>query len=758
MGKSLVVVESPAKARTLQKYLGDDFEVMASVGHIRNLPSNRLGVDVDGRFEPEYVVIKEKAEVVRRLQKAGRSAEEIYLAADPDREGEAIAWHVAEEINQPEKTFRVRFNEITKRAVLDALSEPGRLSEDLYRSQQARRVVDRLVGYQISPLLWKKVKQGLSAGRVQSVAVRLVSEREREIEAFQQQEYWSIRGKASGPKPPPFPIRLFSFEGKKLDERKLDLHPLRDEQGAQRALDYVREQELRVAEVKRRTVRRKPSAPFITSTLQQEASRKLRFPARKTMRTAQRLYEGLDLGDLGTQGLITYMRTDSVRISDLAVAAVRGFIAAEYGDDYLPKSPNRYASRKRAQDAHEAIRPTSMEFTPDRVKPFLSKDELALYNLVWKRFLACQMAQGVDEQLTVSIEAGSDARLRASGTTVVFPGFRRVYMQGVDDESVDPDKESVIPPLQAGDALKLVSLDKEQHFTKPPPRYTEASLIRALEEEGIGRPSTYASIMSAVQDRGYVNKERGGRFRPSQLGMVVTDLLVEHFPELLDVKFTSSMEDQLDRIEDGDLVWNQLVADFNKGLVARLDAADQNMRNIKREGLATDETCPDCSAAMVLRWGRNGQFLACTRYPECKGSRSVVRGEDGRLQMAPEPTKTDETCEKCSSPMLLKHGRYGPYLACSAYPDCRTTRPVPGSEEEKRRAQPLPSNEGLPPCPKCEGQTVYRRGRFGPFVACGAYPKCKTILKKNKDGTWRLSGGAKKKGGTRRKAKRSGAA
>jgi DNA topoisomerase-1 len=709
MGKDLVVVESPAKAKTINKYLGDKYIVRASLGHVRDLPKKKLSVDVENGFLPEYEVIKGKAKIIAELKKLAQSADKVYLAPDPDREGEAIAWHVAEEINVPQKKlFRVLFNEITKRGVADAMKSPGKIDLNKVDAQQARRVLDRLVGYQVSPLLWKKVKRGLSAGRVQSVALRLVAEREREILAFVSQEYWSITAALSADSPPPFTAKIAKADGKKLE--------IFAGAEAEEITAYLKEQAFIVSKVDRKEKKQYPVPPFTTSKLQQEAARKLKFSAKKTMLVAQQLYEGLDIGPEGAVGLITYMRTDSTRVSSEAVAEARDLIASKYGKAYLPEKSPVYASQKKAQEAHEAVRPTSVGREPESIKQYLDKDQLALYRLIWNRFLASQMNPAVLDMTGVDIQAGKYG-FRATGSVIKFPGFMAVYTEGKDEAKTDeeaeenagPEGAASLPPLRAGDLLKQDSLTPRQHFTQPPPRYTEASLVKELEEKGIGRPSTYAAIMSTIVEREYVEK-KGSAFGPTELGLIVNDLLVESFPDLFNVTFTAKMEDELDEIEEGKMQWVDTVKEFYDPFEKALINAQKGMRNVKREETPTDIECEKCGRMMVIKWGRNGRFLACPGYPECKNTRELP-GENGESapSQAPAAETTDEKCPKCGSPMVIKTGRFGKFMACSAYPGCKTTKPIPLGVK----------------CPKCGGELSERRTKGGKsFYGCSNYPKC----------------------------------
>lgn len=709
---SLVIVESPAKARTINKILGNQYAVKASVGHIMDLPSKVMGIDVEKDFAPEYVAIPGKEKIIRELKAAAKKADKIYLAPDPDREGEAIAYHIASIISEgkgkdlEDRVFRVTFNEITAKAVKEAMKAPVRVDMDKVDAQQARRVLDRLVGYGLSPLLWRKVRKGLSAGRVQSVAVRIIVDREREIEAFNKEEYWSVvvRLNKKGGKPPEFEARLHRLGDALVISR--DAGPgkqflLKDAREAQKAVEAVRAGDFSVEAVTKKTKKRSPQPPFTTSTLQQEASRKLRFSAKKTMLHAQQLYEGVELGPEGAHGLITYMRTDSVRLAAEAQAWAREAIAETYGKDYMPPKPPKYKSKASAQEAHEAVRPTSSLRPPEAVKKFLSRDQLNLYTLIWNRFMASQMSSAVLEQTTCDI-ACKAGLLRASGSVIKFNGFMAVYTEGRDD--APDDEEGLLPAMKKGDKLASIDVSPVQHFTQPPPRFTEATLVRALEEKGVGRPSTYAAILSTVVDRKYVQKD-SGKFSPTELGIVVNDLLVEKFPGLLDIGFTAKMEDSLDRVENGKIKWVKVVGDFYKPFSHDLEEATKAPGKVELKDDHTDEVCEKCSAPMQVKWGRHGKFLACTGYPDCKNAKPLGGAEQEKQE---EPT--GEECPKCGAPMVRKAGRFGKFLACSKYPECKTTKPI---------------STGVK-CPLDGGDVVERRSKKGKlFWSCGNYPKCK---------------------------------
>ncbi|MGA9625034.1 MAG: type I DNA topoisomerase [Bryobacteraceae bacterium] len=722
MPKALVIVESPAKAKTINKYLGKDYVVKASLGHIKDLPKRDLAVDVDHGFEPRYEVIEGKRKLIADLKQTARRVQEVYLAADPDREGEAICYHLQEELadkkNGP-RFYRVMFNEITKKAVQRAFEVPGQVNIDLVDAQQARRVLDRLVGYKISPLLWDKVRRGLSAGRVQTVALRLVVEREREIRAFLKKEYWTIDVDLAARKPPLLTARLI----KQNDETP--------EVGAKETADGIVAQlegaDYVVKSVGTREKKRNPVAPFITSTLQQESSRKLRFSVKRTMMLAQRLYEGVVIGKEGAVGLITYMRTDSTRVSDDAVSDARHYIAERYGREFLPDSPNIYKSKKAAQDAHEAIRPTDMAFAPEVVEKYLAEDEMKLYRLVWNRFVACQMMPALYDQTTIDVAAkgknGADYLFRATGSVLKFEGFLKAYQEGKDQaDEEDEELRHRLPAVVEGERLRFRAIKPEQHFTEPPPRYNEATLVKRLEADGVGRPSTYASILSTIQEREYVGKE-GGRFVPSELGMVVTDLLIESFDDIFDVTYTARMEEELDEIEEGKLDWRASIAEFYERFDKDLKHAEEHMTDIKRMEKPTDLTCEKCGKPLVIKWGKHGSFIACTGYPECTYTRELTVDLPDVDKADLSEQADEEYCENCGRPMVLKKGRFGTFYACSGYPDCKTTKPIGG--QQKKPDQPLDEK-----CPQCGSQLALKTGRFGEFTACSNYPTCKYVKQK----------------------------
>jgi DNA topoisomerase I len=718
MAKSLVIVESPAKARTINKYLGPGYTVKASMGHVLDLPKKELGVDIEDGFRPTYITIPARKDVIQELKAAAKHADAVYLAADPDREGEAICAHLRDLLEtKKRKIYRVLFNEITRDAIRDAFKSPGEIDSRLVDAQQARRILDRLVGYQVSPLLWEKVKRGISAGRVQTVALRLIVERERDIRAFQKKEYWTITATLEGRNPPAFEARLVKIQGEDPE--------IPDQAAADRHVHAAQAAGFVVQSVGTREKRKFPVPPFITSKLQQEAVRKLRFSAKKTMTLAQRLYEGIELGDEGSVGLITYMRTDSTRVAESALSAARDYIQKQFGGDYLPSGPVRYKSKKDAQDAHEAIRPTDVSRTPEALRRFLSADELKLYKLIWQRFVASQMNPALYDQTTIDITS-ADYLFRATGSVEKFKGFLAVYEEGQDDNAGSEEKEELrlrLPVVEQGETLRLHQIVPEQHFTEPPPRYNEATLVKALEEKGIGRPSTYATILSVIQSRDYVEK-MSGRFFPTELGMVTSDLLVKNFSEIFDVAYTARMEEELDEVEEGKLAWNEALKDFYKKFKKELRAAERDMADIKGEGIPTDVKCEKCGKPMVIRLGRNGQFLACTGYPDCDGTRDLTPELAARYGSAATPEVPEQTCEKCGKPMAVKRGRFGFFLACSGYPECRNTKRIVMGEGKVTTVQDVLLDEK---CPDCGSRLAIKHGRYGQFTACSNYPQCKFV-------------------------------
>ncbi len=740
MAKNLVIVESPAKAKTINKYLGKDYLVKASIGHIKDLPSKGLGVDVDDDFKPTYEVIpdsrkRNNKKIVAELKKAAKEADAIYLAADPDREGEAICQHLAEEIvpKRPAKPyFRVMFNEITKRAVNEAFDHPRKIDENLVDSQQARRVLDRLVGYKVSPLLCRTVGGRLSAGRVQSVALRMVVEREREIEKFIKTEYWTIAANLGAKLPPAFDARLFKVGEQTVKTGGFDQEPKKNEvligneANATEIVAEAGQQTFVVSEVTRKERKRNPVPPFITSKLQQEAARKLGFAVKRTMIIAQKLYEGVELGSEGSVGLITYMRTDSTRVSDAALQEARDFISNQYGAPYLPEKAIHYRSKKDAQDAHEAIRPTEVTRTPDSLAQYLNKDELKLYRLIWQRFVASQMTPAIFDQTTIDIAAGRFI-FRATGSVQKFDGFLKLYQEGRDEKTEeDEEAERTLPNVEKGETLALNKITPEQHFTDPPPRFTEATLVKALEEKGIGRPSTYAAIMTTIQAREYVEKLEG-RFHPTALGKTVNDLLIEGgFDDLFNETYTARMEEELDSIEEGKLKWTDALHEFYGKFAEDLNKFKLHIKDIKETDTPTDEVCLKCETpGMVQKWGRFGKYLKClncgaTRDAEpAAGANGNASGTEGGVaEEATEP----EVCELCGKPMQMRRGRFGPFLGCSGYPECRNIRKI--AKSGVAAPAPVPLDEK---CPLDDAQLVRRFGRFGEFISCSNYPKCKYI-------------------------------
>ena len=697
----LVIVESAAKARTINKYLGKGYKVCASLGHVRDLPKSQMGVDIAHDFAPDYVVIADRRKIITELQKLARSSDEVFLATDLDREGEAIAWHLASVLKLPiGKTRRVVFNEITQNAIREAFQSPAVINEDKVNAQQARRILDRIVGYQLSPLLWSKVRRGLSAGRVQSVVVRLIVEREREIEKFKAQEYWEIeadlapeKSHAAGPRK--FRAKLVKLDGK--------AQALSNEAAARLVVDELRAARFVVARVEEKERALPAPPPFNTSTLQQQGSIQLHFSTRKTMLLAQRLYEGVELGPEGAVGLITYMRTDSLRVADQAVGECRDFISQKFPPDYLPKKALFYKSAKAAQGAHEAVRPTSVQRTPESVKPFLEPDQFRLYDLIWRRFVASQMNPGRLHATDAEIAAGR-ATFKAQGRRLLFDGHLRLT-------GFDPKSEAHLPPLAPNDPLKLLALEPSQHFTEPPPRYSEATLVKALEKLGIGRPSTYSPIISTIQLRHYVKIEKR-QFHATELGKTVTDQLVKHFGDIMDMQFTSHMEDRLDEVEEAKTGWLQVLREFYEPFSADLKNAEKNMKRPAPE--PTEHKCEKCGKPMLKRWSPRGQFLGCSGYPECRFTMPL--DDAGQLAPRPAPEPTTEKCEKCGSPMVIRTGRHGRFMACSAYPKCKNTRNLD---------TPVEIPDALKTCEKCGKPMAVRRSRRGMFLGCTGYPECR---------------------------------
>jgi DNA topoisomerase-1 len=716
VAKPLVVVESPTKVRTIKKYLGKGYNIAATVGHIKDLPKKEMGIDVEDGFKPKYKTIPGKQKIIKTLRQAAGDATDVFLAPDPDREGEAIAWHTADVLKKTGRKFhRVLFHELTKKAIEEAIAAPESLNRSKYEAQQARRILDRLVGYQISPLLWRKVKGGLSAGRVQSVALRIICDRERAIQAFELEEYWSITAHLESDTPPPFSAKLVKKEDEKIK--------IPNEAIASKIVDEVSTKEFVVDKIRKKTIKRNPLPPFTTSKLQQESIRKLRFSAKKTMVIAQQLYEGIELGPGESIGLITYMRTDSTRIAKEAATEALKLIRDRFGKNFAPDKPRFFKNKKKVQDAHEAIRPTSVFNTPEKVAPYLSKEQLALYGIIWKRFVASQMQPALINNVSVSIRAGSYV-FTASGSSVKFAGFMALY-QSVDDEirSQKEKKMETFPALAEGMILKLIKLEPKQHFTQPPPRFSEASLVKELEENGIGRPSTYATILSTIREKGYVELAHG-YFKPNELGFIVNDLLVESFPEIMDVEFTAKMEDNLDRVESAEVNSQDILSHFYSPFKVKLDAAADGMLSVKGVGIPTGLYCPECKKELHIKVGKNGHFLACSGYPHCKYSRDYTRDEKGRVQPL-EPVAeppTDMVCDKCGKPMVAKRGKFGEFLACSGYPDCKNTRSLNLNEPGKSTGVRCNANG-------CDGEIVEKKSKRGKiFYGCNRFPDCKNAM------------------------------
>jgi DNA topoisomerase-1 len=694
--KKLVIVESPAKTKTLKKFLGEEFLVEASLGHVKDLPEKNLGVDIENDFTPDYKIIKGKQKILTRLKSEAKKAKAVYLAPDPDREGEAIAWHIAQEIEKVNpKIYRVSFNEITKEAVLTGIKEAGEIDMNKVNAQQARRILDRLVGYKTSPILWKALYRGLSAGRVQSVALRMICEREKQIEDFVPQEYWSITAILETDKKESFPAKLVKIDGKVFE--------IATQKDAEGIISDVKDKKFVVANVTKEERNRFPSPPYITSTLQQDAARRLYFSSQKTMKIAQELYEGVELGEKGSVGLVTYMRTDSPRIAEIAKKAAKDFIEINFGSDYIPSKPREYKSRKSAQEAHEAIRPTYIDYTPDQVKKYLSKDQSKLYQLIWNRFMASQMAEAIFQVTTVEIEA-EKYLFRATSSEVLFDGFLKIY-QDIKEENGEEEEEFKLPTLKEKDLLQLLELVPKQHFTKPPPRFSEASLIKELEENGIGRPSTYAQIVTTIKQRKYVESDKKRLF-PTELGKTVNEILVKNFPNIFETKFTANMEEELDKIEEGEEKWVKVLNDFYVPFQSTLKKVENEKGKIKQmTQQATEEICEKCGSPMIIKWSRNGRFLSCSAYPRCKNAKPLEANEN-------EKVLTDQKCELCGAPMMVKIGRYGKFLSCSKYPECKFTRSF---------------SIGVA-CPQegCNGYVAERKSKRGRiFYGCSNYPKCK---------------------------------
>jgi DNA topoisomerase-1 len=719
VAKNLIIVESPAKTRTLKKFLGRHYAVEASVGHIRDLAKKDLGIGPD--YEPHYVTLADKKDVVKKLKEAAAKADIVYLAPDPDREGEAIAWHIAQVLGKDAKEIaRVTFNEITKAAVLKALEHPGTINVDLVNAQQTRRILDRLMGFRLSPLLWDKVKQGLSAGRVQSVALKMVCERQAEIDAFKPEEYWLLGARLEAKTPPPFTARLWMVDGKRLDHKESKVG---DAEAAKKLTEAFKAGRFVVSTIEKKESKQKPSPPFITSRLQQAAARRHGFSVKRTMGLAQGLYEGKEIGERGATGLITYMRTDSTRVADEALVAAREYIETKYGKTVLPESAIQYRSKKGAQDAHEAIRPTYLDLPPEAVAAYLQGDELKLYRLIWDRFIASQMLPAVFDVTQADIVNGAHT-FRATGKVLKSPGFLAVYGVGEMNAEEEPEKsdgeeegQGLLPPLTEGEELKLLELQSDQKFTQPPAQFSEATLVKALEENGIGRPSTYAAILAVLGERDYTERIEG-RFRPTALGKLVNSLLQQGFNDIINEGYTAGLEEQLDEIEDGKLDWKRALRDFDKQFTKDLKNAGEELPNVKREGVPTEEVCPTCGAPLVLRFGRYGSFLACTRYPEC----TYTRDPEGEASQQAQTAEEAAPCEKCGRPMALKRSRFGQFLGCTGYPECKNIRKI-----GPQAAPPKPTGVGCPECGQGEMQEKKsRRGKI--FYSCSRYPDCKFAL------------------------------
>ena len=714
MTKDLIIVESPAKVKTISKFLGKDYLVEASVGHVRDLPTRELGVDEEHDFEPRYEVIQGKEDVVKRLKAAAKKADKVFLAPDPDREGEAIAWHVAELIKSVNENIqRIQFNEITPRAVKEALASPQPLDRNLFDSQQARRILDRLVGYKISPILWKNVKRGISAGRVQSVTLKILVEREKERRAFQADEYWPFKVLAEGANPPPFWLDLHKLDAKAVKPGTNHIATQTEAEALEQALN---EGTFVVESVEEKQRKRQPAPPYITSTLQQDANRRLGYSAKKTMTVAQRLYEGVELGTRGTTALITYMRTDSVRVAKEAQDAAKELVLEKFGADYYPSKTRVFKTKGSAQDAHEAIRPVDVTIVPEEIKQYLPSDQFRIYRLIWQRFMASQMAAATFWDTTVTVTAPR-TEWRAKGERMLFPGF----LAAMDKASLDKDTE--LPKLTQGEPLAVSELVKEQKFTQPPPRYSEASLVKTLEELGIGRPSTYAAIISTLLDREYAKMEEK-RFAPTELGFTVSDQLSEHFAALMDVGFTADMETSLDNVASGKQDWVGLLKDFGKDFYATLDKARDGMSRSQQD---TDVVCDKCGKPMAVKFGKTGEFLGCTGFPTCRNIKNFTRDEQGAVQVMEreEPEETGVVCEKCGRPMAVKQSRRGEFLGCTGYPDCKNI--VNFARDEQGAIQVVESEkpEVMGVCPECGGELLLKKARTGSrFIACSNYPDC----------------------------------
>ena len=722
MEKALIIVESPAKIKTLQKFLGKGYIFASSLGHIRDLPQKGFGIDIEHDFEPEYAILVDKKEVVAKLKKAAKECSIVYLSPDPDREGEAIAWHIAAILPEGTKIKRAAFHAITKEAVSEALAHPSDIDLSLVNAQQARRLLDRIVGYKISPILARKLQQraGVSAGRVQSVALKLVVDREKEIEAFKPVEYWNILAHLRDGEPSKqFPARLYSIEGKKWEKEPVEgkeVATVPNKETADRIVARLEKATYKVAKVEKKEKRRNPEPPFITSTLQMEASRHYRYSSSRTMSIAQSLYEGVDLGQEGAEGLITYMRTDSVRLEPEAINAARKYVQSHFGADYLPDSPRYYTTKKSAQDAHEAIRPTNINHPPEKVRAFLSRDQYLLYELIWKRYIASQMNPAIYDTVSVDIETDQEIQLRATGSTMKFNGFLVLYEEKQDDEA--SEENPTIPPLEEGQPLSLVNLQADQAFTKPPPRFTEASLVKELEKSGVGRPSTYATIMNKIQSREYTVKENQ-RLKPTELGRVIAQFLEDNFKQIMDIGFTAAMEDTLELVAGNKKEWKEVIREFWTQFIPTVETAEKEAFVPK---IMTDLVCPKCGAKLQKIWSKSRYFYGCSAYPECDYTASMEELSFNKEDYAAD-FDWDQPCPKCQSPMKLRHGRFGPFLGCTRYPDCKGIVNIPKKGE-------TPAAE-MPSCPAigCDGKMVSRKSRFGKtFFSCSNYPECDVII------------------------------
>lgn len=728
MTKKLIIVESPAKIKTLKKFLGSGYSFASSVGHIRDLPQKGFGIDVEKNFEPDYALLPDKKEVINALKKAAKEADVVYLSPDPDREGEAIAWHIAAILPKGTKYKRVTFNAITKDAVNEALKHPREIDQALVDAQQARRLLDRIVGYKISPILTKRVQGardgGLSAGRVQSVALKLVVDREKEIDAFIPVEYWNISAELqTKPSEPSFWAYLYSVDGKRVEKIPTEKAiSIPDKKTADSIVDRLKKSEFKISSIEKKEKKRNPVPPFITSTLQQEASRHYGFSASRTMNIAQGLYEGIDLGKEGTEGLITYMRTDSVRIEPEAITGARNFILKEYGKEYLPEKGRQYSTKKNSQDAHEAIRPTNLAHHPEKIKEHLSVDQYKLYLLIWRRFIASQMNPAIYDTLTCDIESNKNIILRTTGSIVKFLGFLAVYEEKIDiaetPEQQKGAQDKLLPFLSEKQALKLKQVSSEQAFTRPPPRFTEASLVKELEKLGIGRPSTYAAIMNKIQSRDYTNKEKG-TLKPTELGKVIAQMLETNFQMIMDIGFTAAMEDELERIAVNQKNWKELIREFWTHFIPSVEIAEKEA-HVPKE--TTDIDCPKCGRKLQKIWSRRKYFYGCSGYPDCDYTSPIEAFTFNKADYAAD-FDWDQKCPKCSSDMQLRFGRFGPFLGCTRYPDCKGIVNIPGKDEI--------SPSEMPTCPAigCDGKMVSRRSRFGKvFYSCSNYPDCDVII------------------------------